>query len=73
MTTADQSRWSIGSPRREWRRATPATSKKSEPKIRRVLALNLAYDIINGKKNVEQARKEYGEIAKAEMSGKKHD
>ncbi len=38
-----------------------------------MLALNLAYDIINGKKNVEQARKEYGEIAKAEMSGKKHD
>jgi len=38
-----------------------------------LLALNLAYDIINGKKNVEQARKEYGEIAKAEMSGQKHD
>lgn len=33
-----------------------------------LLALNLAYDVINGKKNAEQARKEYGEIA---MSMKK--
>ncbi len=38
-----------------------------------LLALNLAYDIINGKKNAEQARTEFGEIVKAEMSGKKHD
>ncbi len=38
-----------------------------------LLALNLAYDIINGKKNAEQARKEYGEIAKAEKSGTTHE
>ncbi len=38
-----------------------------------LLALNLAYDILNGKKNVEEARKAYAEIAKAEMMGKQHD
>ena len=38
-----------------------------------LLALNLAYDVINGKKNAEEARKEFGEIVKAEMAGKKHD
>ncbi len=38
-----------------------------------LLALNIAYDIINGKKNAEQARTEFGEIVKAEMSGQKHD
>ncbi len=38
-----------------------------------LLALNIAYDIINGKKNAEQARKAFGEIAKAEKMGKQHE
>jgi len=38
-----------------------------------LLALNLAYDVINGKKTAEQARTEFGEIVKAEMAGNKHD
>jgi len=35
-----------------------------------VLALNLAYDIINGKKNAEEARQMYADAAKQEASGK---
>lgn len=38
-----------------------------------LLALNLAYDILNGKKDVEEARKAYGEIAKAGKMGEQHD
>jgi hypothetical protein len=34
------------------------------------LALNLAHDIMNGKKTVETARTAYGEIIKEKMSGK---
>lgn len=36
-----------------------------------ILTLNLAHDIIEGKKSVEEARAAFGEIAKAFMSGKK--
>lgn len=38
-----------------------------------LLALNLAYDVITGKKNAEQARTAFGEIVKAEMAGEKHE
>lgn len=34
-----------------------------------ILALNLAHDIIIGKKTVEQARKAYGDIVKVKMNG----
>ncbi|MEO5675417.1 MAG: hypothetical protein ABIQ74_12300 [Chitinophagales bacterium] len=34
-----------------------------------LLALNLAHDIITGKKTVEEARKAYGEIVKEKMNG----
>ena len=37
-----------------------------------VLTLNLAHDIIVGKKDVAEARASFGEIAKAFMQGKKH-
>jgi hypothetical protein len=36
-----------------------------------LLALNLAYDVITGKKSVEEARKAYGEMIKMAMSGNK--
>ncbi len=35
------------------------------------LALNLAHDVITGKKSVEEARKAYGEMVKQAMSGTK--
>lgn len=35
------------------------------------LALNLAHDVITGKKSVEEARKSYGEMIKQAMSGNK--
>jgi len=35
------------------------------------LALNLAHDVITGKKSVEEARKAYGEMIKMAMSGNK--
>lgn len=35
------------------------------------LALNLAHDVITGKKTVEEARKAYGEMIKQAMSGNK--
>ena len=34
-----------------------------------ILALNLAHDIITGKKTVAQARKAYGDIVKEKMNG----
>ncbi len=34
-----------------------------------MLALNLAYDIITGKKTVDEARKSYGDIVKEKMNG----
>ncbi len=37
------------------------------------LALNLAHDIITGKKSVEEARKAYGDMIKQAMSGNKPD
>ncbi len=37
------------------------------------LALNLAHDVITGKKTVEEARKSYGEMIKQAMSGNKPD
>ncbi|MGJ8591738.1 MAG: hypothetical protein ACSHXF_04280 [Aquaticitalea sp.] len=37
------------------------------------LALNLAHDIITGKKNVEEARTAYADIIKEKMSGKNPD
>jgi len=33
--------------------------------------LNLAHDVITGKKTVEEARKSYGEMIKQAMSGNK--
>ena len=37
------------------------------------LALNLAHDVITGKKTVEEARKAYGEMIKMAMDGNKPD
>lgn len=37
------------------------------------LALNLAHDVITGKKTVEEARKSYGEMIKMAMGGNKPD
>lgn len=48
-------------------------SARCDSEAHNILALNLAHDIITGKKNVEQARQAYGEAAKKEMSGQKPD
>lgn len=48
-------------------RGTLSARCDSEP--HNVLALNLAVEIINGEKSVEEARKAYGEAVKQEMSG----
>jgi len=46
-------------------------SARCDTEEHNLLALNLAWDIINGKKNVEEARKAYGEIAMKDMKGEK--
>ncbi len=44
-------------------------SARCDQEANNFLALNLAHDIITGKKTVEQARKAYGEIVKEKMNG----
>ena len=44
-------------------------SARCDKEANNFLALNLANDIITNKKNVEQARKAYGDIIKQKMSG----
>lgn len=44
-------------------------SARCDKEANNFLALNLANDIITGKKTVEQARKAYGDIVKAKMGG----
>lgn len=44
-------------------------SARCDMEANNLLALNLAHDIISGKKTVEQARKAYGDIVKEKMNG----
>lgn len=44
-------------------------SARCDKEANNFLALNLAHDIITGKKTVEQARKSYGDIVKEKMNG----
>lgn len=44
-------------------------SARCDKEANNMLALNLSYDIIKGKKSVEQARKAYGDIVKEKMNG----
>lgn len=44
-------------------------SARCDKEANNMLALNLAYDIITGKKNVDEARKSYGDIVKEKMNG----
>ncbi|MDQ6755492.1 MAG: hypothetical protein M3004_01005 [Bacteroidota bacterium] len=46
-------------------------SARCDKEENNLLALNLAYDIITGKKNVAEARNAYGEMIKQAMSGNK--
>lgn len=48
-------------------------SARCDTEPHNLLALNLAYDILHNKKDVEAARTAYAEIAKKEMQGEKHD
>ena len=48
-------------------------SARCDKEENNLLALNLAYDIITGKKTVAEARKAYGEIIIAAMKGNKSD
>ncbi len=48
-------------------------SARCDSEAHNILALNLAYDIINGTKSVDEARKSYGEIAMKQMNGEKPD
>jgi hypothetical protein len=44
-------------------------SARCDKEANNVLALNLAHDVITGKKTVDQARKAYGDIVKEKMNG----
>ena len=44
-------------------------SARCDVEANNILALNLANDIVTGKKSVEEARKAYGEIVKEKMNG----
>lgn len=44
-------------------------SARCDKEANNILALNLAHDIITGKKTVEQARTSYGDIVKEKMNG----
>ncbi len=48
-------------------------SARCDMEANNVLALNLAHDIINGKKTVEEARTAYADIIKEKMEGKDPD
>ncbi len=48
-------------------------SARCDMEANNFLALNLAHDIINGKKTVEEARIAYGDIIKEKMAGKNPD
>lgn len=45
-------------------------SARCDKEAANFLAINLSKDVIDGKKTVQQARKEYGDSIKAKMSGK---
>lgn len=48
-------------------------SARCDLEANNILALNLAHDIMNGKKTVEEARTAYADIIKEKMSGKNPD